>query len=221
MTLSSIPAHGALVIARLSVSFTIDKTGFSNAGTMMVNNGALSLSFPTIGAIITNSGLMKAGPHGVFTLACFRGYETFFGTLANSGTIQADGGTVVINAKFHQTATGTVKITNNGTVELDARSDGGTIQITAGTLAFGGFGRAPVPFGSQTTATIQFLGKTGTLDFARSDITETFNPATRELLIRDFAHPYKLLADLHLGGPTVYSAADFSVHGSHVLFAHP
>lgn len=226
MPLANVTAATALVIQRGKLAFDVT-ADFVNAGTIGVLHGTLTLDILATGLsaasqTIDNRGLIAAAG-GTLTIHGNRVFEANQSTLVNDGTVLATGGGVVdIQANLRQAGAGKVAI-QGGEVLLEGAASGGTIQISAGMLAFGLFGRAapggPLAAG-QCTSQIQFLGHDGTLDFSGAAISEVFRPATQDLLVSVQSGGRAVqIADLHLGG-RVYSAADFTVRGADILFHH-
>lgn len=226
MPLSNVSARAIVVISHTSMAETV-LADFTNAGTIEANQAALELDIQPTGIAATYQTISNAGLleeiGGRLTLHGNRSFTTNFATMVNTGTLLAQGGLVDIQADLRQTIGGKVAITQAGTVLLEGAATGGTIQITAGTLAFGLYGRGapgiPVAAG-ECTASIQFLGNTGTLDFGTTAVSEVFRAATQDLLVSVPSGGRMVqIADLHLSG-RVYTAADFSVHGADVVFSH-
>lgn len=172
---------------------------------------------------IMNSQTVGAGKGGDLSLSGDHMFDTDLTTVMNGGTILANGGTVEIHANLHQVQRGSAQIKNDGKLIIDGNADGGTIQITAGTLAFGRLTRSPAPEGASCSATVEFLGKTGAVDTGIAGIVEIFRAATNDVLLFTPNNPFgqmgTQIADLQLGGRQ-YSAADFHAEGSKLMFAH-
>lgn len=183
-----------------------------------------SADLDQLGGTITNYGMIDASGGADITLGGSFAFEQDFDVVNNFwGMIVAErGSTIKITAVVHQGLFGSIDILG-GKVILDGNADGGTIQITSGTLAFGRLTRGPAPEGAGTTSRIDFLGTTGTIDTGVGGITEVFNAARQDIAVFSPANPFGppsvQIADLHLMGRT-YSAADFSAHGSAIVFSH-
>lgn len=169
----------------------------------------------------TNFGMIFAYGGNDITLGGGFAFEQDFDTLINQGAIVAErGSTIKITATVHQVGTGSINIWG-GKVILDGSADGGIIRITDGTLAWGRLTRGPAPEGAGTTSPIAFLSQAGAIDTGVVGITEAFNAARQDIAVFSPANPFGAppvqIADLHLTGRT-YAAADFSVHGSAIVF---
>ena len=216
-----------------------DNGTFTNAGTIVAANpiipsikGEVAVSFGDFRTgqhtTIKNAGLIKASDGGTVNLDGSLGYIQHFGTISNTGVLDATkGGTLDINADVVQTGCGKVVADSGASVFLSGKSSGGSYQISDATLSFGNFGRfsafpiAAVGFHSM----LNLGGSSDTLSFGGAVISETLSADAHHLLISSFPYPPGLpaqVADFRLDPAANYTASQFAVHGSDVVWtAHP
>jgi hypothetical protein len=197
---------------------------FANNGEIEAGiNGSFALTFgypfPEYGGqqYVFNSGILDADPGGTLGVSGSGGA----GTLINLGQINVNGGTVDINATLLQAGSGTVNV-NGGTLAFQSPSDGGTINITAGTLDFPAIPpEANEPNAATVFAsTVDLNGASATMTFGSAKtVSDVLNANTLTVYDTSNTQPVQL-ATIHLGGATVYSAAEFTTSGNSVLFAH-
>jgi hypothetical protein len=99
-------------------------------------------------------------------------------------------------------------------------------SATEGTLGLGRLTITPRshPEGSFVRSTIVFDGASGKIDFQMQGLTELFRAAQNDIQVFTpntgfFGPPQVQIADLQLGG-RAYSADEFSVQGTALVFHH-
>lgn len=191
---------------------------------MFINSGFMhdDMNLDPIG-VMTNNTIIAAYGGNTVTLGGSFAFEADLDTIVNKGILfSISGGTLDIVATIHQSPGGMIVIDGGGKVVLDGNADGGCIVIEDGTLAWGRLTRGPAPMGSGTTSPIVFGQTSGAIDTGVVGITEVFNAVGQDIAVFSpdngpFGQPPVQIADLHLAGRT-YSAADFSVQGSAIVF---
>ncbi len=186
------------------------------ANTTFTNNGVIE-GLNDVSQLTLSAGVFVHAADG-YTV------RDYHGTLANNGQILAagGGGRIEIAAPLVQSAAGHIDIQGGATVQLDSTSDGGTINITSGMLAFGG-GR--IAFHGPAGATglhsdVVLGGATAAFDFARADISAVFTASSStggdlSINLTGVGAPEQI-ADIHLVGS--YHASQFTVSGDQVLY---
>lgn len=211
------------VVGNAPASMTVVADGsFANFGTMASGpDGTMAMFFRS--PYLFNNGYIGATAPGAVTNITYLGATSpRGGTLLNQGTIDASGGSVTITTNLYQTPTGKVTVEQGGSLILNGKSDGGTIVIQSGMLGFAATQFAPAPYAAGFfNSSLELTGPTATIDFAGTDISEVFRPATNDLLV---TAPFKggvvQAADIHLVGS--YTADEFSASGGKINYvAHP
>jgi len=197
----------------------------NNGRIIASGTGVIDIRFGDFGTTrqYVNAGLIAATGQSSITLAAPAALETRYGQLVNNAAIVADGGRVEIDAPLQQAASGRITVQNGGTLRLDNSSDGGTIEIKSGMLAFGGGSR--VTYGPTAARAFHsdliFSGSDGSLDFSagQASVRQEFRALSAnaaELLV--YAADNRPLADITLVG-RAYSADQFQSVGAVVTFA--
>ena len=145
-----------------------------------------------------------------------------YSKFTNGGTVDVAGGTMAIDENVQQGTHGLTKIEQGGTLTLSGSTDGGSIDIDSGKLAFAPTQFAPYPMaGSYLHSGVRLEGD-DVIEFGTTPVKDAvYRAATNDLLV---SVPFKggivYAADIHLIGH--YSQSQFSVSGSDVIFhEHP
>lgn len=205
----------------------VDYGTFTNVGTIQSGaNGNFDLVFgnnPAQQQYVVNNGIIEADKNGTLAFNAGQSGSVSYGTVINRGTISADGGTITLLSDLTQSATGVVSITKGGVLNMSGEADGGTIQIQSGMLNFGEqatFLAGPAS-AAEFTSKLDFTGSSGAVAFGNPQIKEAFSAATHSISIKAAlpgTQNFTQIADLHLGTARVYSASEFSIGGSMLLF---
>lgn len=212
-----------------------------NKGTIVVSYGKAQVPppghDPTIllgpQQVVTNAGLVEATSRGqVYFQGDYGGAKPGTintGILANSGTIDANGGIVTIASDLTQGGPGIIKVENNGTLILGGKADGGTVEITSGSLYWGGEVAGQRYFNGRVSSgqfhsNLLLDGASGkasaTLDFGAKDVSFAFDQAKQDLTVfapQSFAQTNQI-ADIHVARGGGILPSDFAAHGSSIVF---
>lgn len=209
-------------IGTASIFLNAEDGAFRNAGVMLAqNNGWIDWDFaPPSGnpqTTMVNEGKIEAGPGGSIDLAAGHSWNNSYGTIGNEGTIEANGGTVNINSTIAQTAGAMVFIHGGGTVIDNDIIEGSKVEVSGGTLEFGGFSPAQhTPYGASELKSLLDLEGSGVLAFEQTQISAaTFNPANNTLAVQANGSTF---ATFNLTSTHPIAQADFAVSGNNVLF---
>jgi hypothetical protein len=178
----------------------------------------------------TNDGLISTGSHSTLTLIgnnTLGNAYVYNNYLVNNGAIVSKGGgtTIEIAAPLHQGNDGHIDISYGSRVILDSSSDGGTINITYGTLRLAGDGMAFVPAGSSGMhSDVALYGDSDTFQFATTmtladTLTQNWD-GTYDLVVTgaDPGGNAVQVADIHLVGG-YYQDSQFKVFGNDVAYS--
>jgi hypothetical protein len=204
-------------------------TPLPNQGRIVVHSrGSANILFGNYGTTrqFVNTGSIEADVESTIRIAAPTQSGVHWGEVVNDGLIRAAGGSIEIDAPLSQDAGGRVVVADGGVVRLDDSSDGGSIEIQGGMLAFGGSsGATSVSAAARGFhSDLIFSGSTGLLNFSagQASIQEVFrgiDATSAELTV--FTADNQPLADIHLTGGH-YTADEFQVSGAIINFIdHP
>lgn len=198
---------------------------FGNAGTIdAALNGAIDISFGSgATSYLWNTGLIQASADGELSLVGQQlGMYAYSSAILNMGTIDADGGSIDIRSNIIQNNSGLIRVENGGALTLAGATDGGTVEITSGSLYFRqiGVSGAGAPSAGHFASNLLLDGKTASIGFgASSAITDIFDEATQNLSVfSQYGQHTAYIAEIHVTGPSAYFASDFTTSGKTIFF---
>jgi hypothetical protein len=209
----------------------ITSAGMQNNGTIE-NHNVTKMQWGTpLGPphTFTNDGYISTGGRSTLTLIgnnTLGNAYVYNNYLINRGVIASNGGggTIEISAPIQQSPQGQIYIANGGRVVLDSVINGGTINITDGTLQMAGDRMSFVPPGaSGMHSDVELTGRSAAFQFGANigladALTQNWD-GTFELTVTGASpdsEPVKM-ADIHLVGGS-YHDSQFAVSGGMVIY---